>query len=321
MKNEENLQKYNNLLSDLEIFETAKIKSDSTRGYFISSGTRGDQDVLIKIAPAGDSDKWSQFIKEREAEKILQQLEHKTENAIKRPKVLEIGRRDDLQWLIREFIVGETLSEYDTDKPIKGYDILKQQFVSDLNIIQKIADLMRNRPRDIVGNGLLENRPNRYPSELNSLDLEAVSSEVGIDLSFAQKIYNKNVQLYLEKAHRCVSFGDFIPSNLIIHSQEEVYISDLEWLSLDNYTTDIAMFWLFLHKYSEWQESFLAEIISDESSHLLFDMSVIRIVLCWYHGLYVSMRNNQSKINLLNQDYFRKHKWLHYLQIIKKKYL
>jgi len=320
MNNNTNYQKYSNLLKKLSITEIGKIKFDDTNGYFISSGLKENKEILIKVSPDNDLEKWIQYKKELKADKVINQINSNKKGGkqIKKPSVINIGKNESIQWLLREYIEGETLSEYDFNKPIKGYDVLKEDFVKKEYLIDQIANFINTCKNNSSGTISKFSSVNRYESNLDKLNLDNVCNEINFDLFYSRKIYNKNLATYLNKSNLCVSFGDFIPSNILINNSEEVFISDFEWLSIDNNTTDGAMLWLFLHRYPKWQKRLIAKLIKNRNDQLLFNMSVIRIILNWYYGLYVLMYDDKSKMNLLNKKYFRKHQWLEYLKRIQR---
>ncbi len=293
--------KNKDLIEKIGVVPQDFLKDDDKKEVYVFSGVKDDRKVLVKIAKS-DSDDGKCYRAEVTGETILK------DSKVSRVKVLSSGESDGFFWVVREYISGCSLTDYGEALTLYGYDILREDVLSqkekilsgvveNLNILQSISSSATKK---------------RFPVDVENLP-HLGSLPISPDGVFA--FYRANQNKY-NPAKEVLCVNDLVPANIIYSEDKKVYLSDFSFLGVDNYLIDAAYLWLFLWRHPDWQKILVGKVVKTDFDVMSFKMSIIRLVLFWYNSFY---KYNLEKTDALTKERFEAyahHVWLDYLKKI-----
>lgn len=300
-----NEETYQNLLRKIGVIEVRPIKKDFSDNHFAIVCKMGTENVLLKNISKSYQKKLDSFRKEIKVEEIL--ASSSFSSSFKRVQVLKDGEDEENYWVIRQYIDGDSLARYDNSKNITlfGYDKIEDEYLANkTEIIKKVAENILNFQKIDAKN--VQNWPNRYEKDLNNYDIKGMESWLGFSLEKALGFYHNNSTNYFSEKNLKASIGDLLPANLIIDTNSEIFFSDMEWFSRDNYMVDISFFWLFLWRYPDLQKEFLSILVKTDEDKDNFRASIIRQIIGWYQKILKANKDDELKA-------YKKHIWARYL--------
>ncbi len=298
-----NQELFTQLLRKLDITPKKLIFGDKNNKFFVQAGLQIHHPVLIKFAVNDERKKVEGFQKEKLVEDLL--CKYPGNNQFNRAKVIGFGQNDEYAWLIREYIDGECLGNYDErkDSILFGYDDLNSKFKDKY---ENVIDQLKNSLNFLIQIKEKENpRHNfkqRFPLELSPENIEKIEKFRGNDLKNVIDFYEKKKDDYF--VHFSAVTSDLIPSNLF-YNKGRVYFSDFEWFCFDNYLLDATYLWLFLWRYPQWQKAIEKQFLLTESDKIDFKLNLIRIIInCPWHERIINRFSNEEDFPWY--DYLRK---------------
>lgn len=301
---------WQNLITKLKIDNCQILnQADLKRGLLVACCCQNGREILLRaIIPK----LWPEKVKTLKKEVKIDNFFTKSSIFLPKPEVLASGEDNGWVWVTRLFIRGETIAHDDKKtRTLLGYDLIKTKFnskgdkiLSQVDIILK--DLGRiNSPNE-------ELRQNRYKKNLSGYDTGLIARGVGRNLSTVLAFVEEHRKSYFLSKSLCASHGDLSPTNLIFNDSEEVFITDFEFFSFDNRMMDTAFFWLFCWRQPEWQGKIVKKLVQNNEDEIFFRISVIRIILGWYNGIYAKGRPLTERLKQKRKEY-KNHIWVRYL--------
>lgn len=303
---------YEKVFLELGFTELDAIKKDIENGYYISHGKIADKEVVVRVLTKTDKTRVKNYEKELAIFKILEKGIPKgtlSQFACTR----KIGENEKFIWSIRDYVDGEVVSLYNTNKLLMGYDEIDSKLLGFKDeIITSIKENLRFlwSIEESFENDLFQERFSRI------FDSQKIASvEKGIDYSLSEQIsfYKKNVDKVFVSNNIKPSFGDLIPANIIYSNKKAVFL-DFEWFSFDHYLADVSFLWLYLWRYPSWQKKLLDSIITTEEENVSFCVNLIRQIIGFYSDYIFNSNDVMSKSVLEKRAFFPNHIWTRYLK-------
>jgi len=297
--------KINLLQKNLNLKEIELISFDEANGVSISVVSDNHEKLLLKVCLVGDKLNYHRY--KNEAIKTLALTQEQTRDDVNYfSQLSRFNQTDDLFWLCRKFYHGDVLCSetkgIDGKFALDRYYVLSDKYISQpkkiiLKLRESLDYLWGLSPAIIPGGEKI-----RFDlTEVDQFKLEKyVDFQLGEQLKLAKEFDGKNI---------AISVSDLVPPNIII-SENDIIISDLEWLCQDNKFIDVAYFWLFLNRYPNWQKELINEFVQPEN-RIEFISALTRILLWWFD--FVRRKFSESQQKLLLDSI-----WLEYLKDPKK---
>lgn len=288
-------------------FQIDKTLKEREGVFVVVLGGYINEKAILKVA---DINEGKDFTREIERNKILDSLLLGSSDIINHPKILKSGINEHYNWIIREFVEGESLSgNFGDERYFFGYDVVDDKFINKRDIITTQLVEYLKIAKSIKADKTHEHMSSRYNFDINKYDWALISKKINVDLSNQMDFYKKILAQYSDTSNQSLCFGDLNPGNVLIGENDEVIFSDFEWLCFDNFTFDVAFLWLFLWRYPDWQKYLVDNLISGDKEKEFFRASIIRQIIAYYSGPVVSLEGEK-----FNQfvNFHRKH-WIKYL--------
>lgn len=264
------------------------LKENFPEGLFIYAVESDTGKELFKAVEKKHQEKYLSFQRECLANDFL--LNKIKEEETFWPAVIEHGETEEIFWMRRNFIEGQTLSDIsDLKATLYGYDRIKSDYRSQAGeLLPKIVrriDQLQDIPITIEdkGNDLFAYR--RFKLDIEEYNLAEVEKGIGCDLALARKIYAENKSEFFGR-NVVLATNDMVPANVIVTGDHGVYLSDFEFLNLENRMMDISYLWLFLWRFPDWQQSLAELAVKSKENELDFRLSCMRQIVHWFHNVY-----------------------------------
>lgn len=304
-------KKLNQLIKKIDIKVLSVLKQDSLLKDFVFYGIYKGEEVLCKIIGKEYQLKYQNLKREALIGNIISSSRFK----IPTTGIIEISEDSDFAWLIRKYILGESLSGSEsTNDGLFGYDIILDSFLRSRDqilskIFKGISEISRVRLRD---NDKTFFKP-RFDRNLEEYFPSNIEKGFGIKLDKQLGFYDSFKQNFFSEKYIGGCMGDLVPANVIVSLKEEdVYLTDLEWFSEDHYMVDIVFLWLFLWRYKDWQEKWLMLSVKTLEEKEMFRFELIRHIIAWYKNIYLPGIKITPAL-LKKREIFSNHIWTKYL--------
>lgn len=313
---------YEKLIRDIGFRENKIFKKDFISGVVLIVGTINDQSVMLKAFLSTDERRRRGMKKEILVDRIIEKENSKNAEQFRKTTIIKSGETSNIIWMIRKFLFGDSLAVVPALKKDKitpdKLSHIREKYLNRkdkiiLSIVEQIKILQTFQNREIY------NLEQGYQTSLEKYNLPRISHSLNIDLKNQCRFYDDNYDQYLSENQRTGVIGDLTPVNVLVTDDEGAVLSDLEWFCADNKTLDIAMLWLFLWRYHEWQNSILESLIIDKTDRLNFQSSVIRILIANYNNIFGKDRNDLGEIDIIRKLY-KQHIWTKYLIAVGESY-
>lgn len=277
------------------------LKTTGQGNFLVGMGNKDDRRYLIKIANKADSSQLNKISLEIANMNFLDRTIHGSKFYT---SVIGSWDDDDYKWLLREYIEGGSLSLYqDSDEVLMGYDSLSSEY---LNRGDEITGAVVEKVYDLQAiSDFLDYKfaPQRFWSSFSDDDGLKLLDIHQLDARPALDYFSKHRVDYFAAKKIKISNCDLVPSNIIVSKDGRVYLTDFEWMTLDNYMMDFAQLWLYLWRYQNWQQSLLKKAIKSDADKENFRLSVVRAVLT-----FLLTATTAKKV-----QYYKNHLWRKYL--------
>lgn len=277
------LKRFQSIVDELNIHFSVNsvIIDEFEKGRLLLGGKYKNSDALLKLYKMSKY-RLLQVEKEVTANIILDTVNKK----FKKVDVVGHGSSDFYIWLIREYSVGESLSN-PAGKKLSGlfnHDIIDKRFEKHKYIIiNNIADglnyLSEIKSEDIEKKFNIGIFNTRFDINLNEKKLTETQNKFNINLSRQSEFYNNFFHKYSDKSKMIPSMGDLMPSNILICPDKSIKFMDFEHFNIDNYLLDGTFLWLFLWNYPDWQQELIKRLIKTQADQENFRASIIRLLL------------------------------------------
>lgn len=266
-------------------FNEDKLIHRGSKSY-ISHGEIEGSKILVKVLPTSEASKIKSYLKELEVEKIISAaISSGQTKDFNHTEVIKTGQNEEYFWVLRKYYAGDSLCDYSKlqDTTLFGYDVIEDKFVDQYEtLLPRIVSSLEHLSSVPAQNDIFSNR---LSLDLSQDNLKQIAEIAQLDIAKLNNWYESFAKKEISGESLSASWGDMVPANVIIDKDLAVYFSDFEWFSWDNRMFDVAFFWLFLHRYPEWQKKLLSLSLKNEADKLNFRLSLARIVVnCkWHH--------------------------------------
>lgn len=290
---------FENAKSRYEITSYKILKINASKTFLVAEGVASGKKTLIKIATKAESTK---LLRERDISVFLDQSIQPDKRFY--TSVTKFFEDEGYQWLLRDFAAGDSLTSYGkSDDVLMGYDKLTETF-SDLcgeivpKIVAKVQMLQKIEEFEGFSFANRRFREDFGDEECNILfKIHNLNAEVAIN---AFNLYKKHY--YLEE-NIVISTSDLVPPNVIITPKSDIILTDFEWMTRDNYMLDFAQLWLYLWRYSNWQQELVSSALKSDEDRNNFRISIIRALLFFL----------STALTTKQKNYYTDHIWKRYL--------
>lgn len=300
-------QNYNDLIKSIGFHHLFFIRNNPTKRRFLSVGEINGKKRLLKIIPSSDSQRKALFEKEERVSKILA-----SSPSLKAVRVLGLGHYGEFVYMLRDFVEGQSLANYDENKSLYGFDEINANYLNNFSILDQIIAIIQDiqAQKEAFLQDFDDRYVSRFPKKFDQEKIQQIENSTGVKLSNQLNFLQQHQDVLLDKGST-VFMGDLTPANLIITSNNQVYVSDYEQFALDSYMLDFAHFYIFLWRYPDWQKYLLYKIIASDDDKMSFVFCLTRVLFHLYDWPYLSL---PDKAGVDRNQFIRNHPWTKILQ-------
>lgn len=312
----------NQLIKKLGFKLIKKFRENLSTGHVIYMGNINDNNVVLRVIPANDKAK----LEKMQREKFISDVYYQKYQDIKRElvaKILSLDHNDIFVWSIRKYYVSKILSaDQYTEEIFHGYDRIRSEFIEKSDsIIESLCQCLNDLHTLSFNKDDSFLKSTKYIQDYYQLDGNIFKNYLNIDIKNYKHIFELNKEEYFDPKNQRACTGDLSPANILIKDKFDITLYDLEYFCIDHPSLDSAYLWLFLWKYSTWQDRLLKEIIVDCKSKDNFRFSVIRSILSIYQeGILGYAKNKDKEIIYRKFSQYKNHKWTKYLKAAGESY-
>ncbi len=278
-------------------------------GYFITKGTIGKADVVLRLSPKIDKEKKIKALREKLANDIAgDQLV---------AKIIDFGETNVFTWSIRKFYPEKTLAvDSSSGELFHNSDIIRDEFLKKSEeIIFAITENIKHlEDSDWSELNFKKLKSRKFPFALNMVNQELIEKSTAVNFNQLGKFFSSNKKIYFNKKELVPCVGDLSPANILIGKSNKVLFYDLEYFSIEQKTIDIAYLWNYLWRYPEWQKKIVKLLITNDDDQLKFRFSLIRVILGIYNeGLSTYSKSPNKDVLVKKINLYKKHICARYL--------
>ncbi len=167
--------------------------------------------------------------------------------------------KDSPHWFTHDYIEGDIIGDfYEIHSPYQNKKYISL-IVKNLRVLQSIPKAVINKIQGAVKEIRVVNYK-AYPRLVKEFRDSVKEPNLEIDFN---KIYEflADYQNYLPSFKKIITHGDFTLANHIF-SKGKIYLTDWEWVRLDNIASDIAHLWIQTWLYPQWRKTLLSTFLS-----------------------------------------------------------
>lgn len=304
-----------NLINKIGFVEKEVYKKDFKNEVCLLSGEITGKNVVLKIFSAKNERRIVGTQKEFLVDRLIDNYNKNSSDKIKKTDIITLDHNDEIVWVIREYIFGESLcgTQFDPSyliTPDKLSTIRDKFLLNRQSIVQNTAKRLLSLQK-ITGDK--KSFDKQFKENIKDCPISEIEAGLGISLDEQLCFFKKNSKCFYSADRQVACMGDITPANVIIRGLDDALLTDFEWFCYDNLFIDIAHFWLFLWRYPDCQDVWISNFIKSEDDKRDFHLSVIRILINMMGKVFIDSSNTRDNIAEIRQAY-KKHIWRRYLE-------
>lgn len=221
--------------------------------------TKSGKKVFLKILLQKEKRFFLSILREIKISKFL--TKNSAFKELNIPSYLDGDPEDSIPWFIHKYVEGDIIGDFYEIYPKYQNKKYITKIINNLKVLQSVPDSVIKKIKKSVKEIEVVNYK-FYPKIVQGFQKNVKGFEID-----SKRIYKflSSCQNLSSSFKKVITHGDFTLANHIV-SENEIYLTDWEWVRLDNMAADIAHLWLQTWRYPKWRNNLLLTFLSGLSN-------------------------------------------------------